>query len=738
MPKLRTGRVIRRSYIVAFLALCLALLVSSAHAQAPARLVAVGDVHGDYDAFVAILQKAGLIDAKLHWMGKNTTLVQTGDLLDRGSKCREVMDLLMALEVEAPLMGGRVITLLGNHEAMNIMGDLRYAEAMYAEFVDKSSVKRRQAAFDDFLDWQKSHAGLGGMVTQAGQASSAAEAAWYAAHPLGYVEQREAMSPSGSYGRWLRERPAVVKIGSTLFVHGGISADLKVGDELLLMNLKPEAIAEHVRTEVKAFDDAKQIFQQQKIILKTFNLFEIASAVHAELEIRSAELARKMAKAAKNTSDFRTPDPFETEKRRIKRLTDFLGFNTWFMVHSAGPLWYRGYATWNAAEGEAQVAKLLVGLGVSQIVVGHTPQPDGRIAARFDGKIFLIDTGMLSSYYNGGRASALEIVAGKFTAIYPDQSIVLYDPARTTAPTVPASQEERNSSELPGGGLDEEQQAPPQQQAPPPAAAAAAPAASPAAYVWLDADGKPLPFKTDEEVMEFLRTAKIVKMKDIPMGVAHPRKALLEKDGLSVNAKFSSIQEEKAVAMLQSGQRELNFRDDAIFDLAAQEVARMLGMDNLPPVVQRSVGGDKGIMQIWLENSMMEKDRLRDKLAPPNARHWNNQLQIMRIFDNLVYNTDRNQGNILIDKNWKVWLIDHTRAFRQNENLLNADALVEIDRGIWEKLLALDEQAIKDRLKPYLRRFELDGLIKRRRKIIEHYRAEIAKRGESDVVRDLK
>jgi hypothetical protein len=732
MPNLGTGRLIRRSHIVAMFFLLLALLVSSAQAQSSTRLVAVGDIHGDYDAFVAILQKAGIIDEKLHWVGKNTTLVQTGDFLDRGSKCREVMDLLMALEVEAPLKGGHVVTLLGNHEAMNIMGDLRYAEAMYAEFADKSSVKRRQAAFDDYLDWQKSRPGLGGMATQAGHASTATEAAWYATHPLGYVEQREAMSPTGNYGRWLRERPALVKIGSTLFVHGGISP------ELITSKWKLEAIAENVRNEVKAFDDATQIFQREKIILKTFDLMEIASAVHAELEIRNAELARKLAKASKNASDFRTPDPFEAEKRRINRLTNFLNFNTWFMVHTAGPLWFRGYAMWSAAEGDAQIGKVLEGLGVSQIVVGHSTQADGRIAARFDGKIFLIDTGMLSSHYNGGRASALEIVSGKFTAIYPDQSIVLFDPARTTAPTVPASKDELNSSETPGGGPAEDQQAPPQQQAAPPAAAATAPTAAPAAHVWLDAEGKPLPFKTEDEVMDFLRTAKVVKMKDIPTGVAHPRKALLEKDGMSVNAKFSSIQEEKAVATMATGQRELNFRDDAIFDMAAQEVAKMLGMDNLPPVVQRSVGGDKGIMQIWVENTMTEKERLRDKLPPPDARRWNNQLQIMRIFDNLVYNTDRNQGNILVDKNWKVWLIDHTRAFRQNENLLNQDGMVDIDRGIWEKLQAMDEQGIKDRLKPFLRRFELDGLIKRRRKIIEHYKAEIAKRGESEVVRDLK
>ena len=730
MSNLGTGRLIRRGHIVAMCFLFLALVVTSAQAQAPARVVAVGDIHGDYDAFVAILQKAGMIDEKLHWAGKNATLVQTGDFLDRGSKCREVMDLLMALEAEAPKQGGRVVALLGNHEAMNIMGDLRYAEAMYAEFADKSSEKRRQTAFDAFMDWQKARNGSGGLGTNGLQASSAAEAAWNAKHPLGYVEQREAMSPSGKYGRWLRERPAVVKIGSTLFVHGGISPDLKTW--------KPEAIAERVRSEVKAFDDFRQIFQQQKIILRTFDLMEIAAAVRAELDYRTAELAQKSAKAAKNRSDFKDANLFETEKRRIQRMTDFLGFNNWFVVHSAGPLWFRGYAAWKEAEGDAQVTKLLESLGVSQIVVGHTTQADGRVTARFDGKVFLIDTGMLSSHYSGGRASALEIVEGKFTAIYPDQSIVLLDPARSTAPAVPASKDELDSNEIPGGGMDEQQQAPAQQQAPPPAAEAPAPAVAPEAHVWLDAEGKPLPFKTDEEVMDFLRTAKVARMKDIPTGVAHPRKALLEKDGLSANAKFSSIQQEKPVATMASGQRELNFRDDAIFDMAAQEVAKMLGMDNLPPVVQRSIGGDKGILQIWVENTMMERERLKEKLPPPNPRQWNNQLQILRIFDNLVYNTDRTQMNILIDKNWKVWLIDHTRAFRQNENLLNKDGMVDIDRGIWEKLQAMNEQTIKDRLKPYLRRFELDGLIKRRQKIIEHYKAEIAKRGESEVVRDMK
>lgn len=719
----------RRHHFALVLALSLFLLVSSALAQAPARVVAVGDIHGDYDALVAILQKAGLIDDKLHWIGKNATLVQTGDFLDRGSKCREVMDLLMMLEAEAPRKGGRVVTLMGNHEAMNLIGDLRYAEASFAEFADSTSEKRRRDAFDSFYAWQKSHslAAQGPGNATAGP-SPEAEAAWMAKHPLGYVEQRDALSPSGRYGRWLRERPAVVKIGSTLFVHGGITPDLA--------SWKIEAIADRVRSEVRAFDDYRQLFQQQKIILKYFDLPEITAAVRAELDLRNADLARKTADAEQHPKDFKPKETFASEKKRIEQLTAFLRYNNWFIVHPAGPLWFRGYANWNGEDGPAQVAKLLEGLGISQIVVGHTTQADGRIAARFDGKIFLIDTGMLSSHYNGGRASALEIVAGKFTAIYPDQSIVLLDPAATKGGVaVPASHKLRELLELPGGGLEEQQPATAQQQAPPPAPATAA---APAAHVWVDVDGKPLPFKSDEELLEFLRTAKVVSMKGAPKGITHPRMAVLEKDGLRVHAMFRSFSEEKQVAQLAGGAREFNFRDDFIFEPAAYELSRMVGMDNVPPATVRSVQGEKGSIQIFVENVMDEGKRLKERIQPPDAIRWNNQLKVMRFFDNLVYNTDRNQGNILIDKDWKVWLIDYSRAFRQNDNLLNKDALVEVDRGIWEKLLALDEQVIKDRMKPFLRRFEVDGLIKRRRKIIEHFRAEIAKRGESEVVRDLK
>ena len=131
-------------------------------------MVAIGDVHGDFDDFVAILQRMRLIDKQNHWAGGKATFVQMGDLLDRGPKPREVMDLMMALEKEAPKAGGRVVPLLGNHEMMNLMGDLRYVTAEnYASFADSNSEQRQKAAYQQYVKWRNSHPQLAGRASSA-------------------------------------------------------------------------------------------------------------------------------------------------------------------------------------------------------------------------------------------------------------------------------------------------------------------------------------------------------------------------------------------------------------------------------------------------------------------------------------------------------------------------------------------------------------------------------------------
>src|SRR5881296_3696391 len=124
---------------IVFIVLSAALLLGAAPA-APQRIIAIGDIHGDLDAFLGILQRAHLVDPSRRWAGGNSILVQTGDFLDRGPKARAVMDLLMSLQKDAPRQGGRVMVLMGNHEAMNIYGDLRYVTNNdYSSFADDRS-----------------------------------------------------------------------------------------------------------------------------------------------------------------------------------------------------------------------------------------------------------------------------------------------------------------------------------------------------------------------------------------------------------------------------------------------------------------------------------------------------------------------------------------------------------------------------------------------------------------------
>ena len=194
----------------------LAIVLASAPAAAQdefrqvARIVALGDVHGDFEQFVTVLRQAAVIDGKNRWIGGRTHLVQTGDVLDRGPHSRRVMDLLMELTRQAEKAGGKVHALIGNHEAMNVLGDLRYVSAgEYQAFQTSGSEALRQRAFAVLAD-------------SARKDDLQYQAQWNADRPLGWVEHRLAFEGKGRYGTWIRGLNAVVKIDSFLFLHGGI------------------------------------------------------------------------------------------------------------------------------------------------------------------------------------------------------------------------------------------------------------------------------------------------------------------------------------------------------------------------------------------------------------------------------------------------------------------------------------------------------------------------------------
>lgn len=398
-------RGVRVSQGVCFLAVVLwALATPHLGAATPPdsapQLVAIGDVHGAFNDFVGILQRTGLIDDQHHWNGGKTTLVQAGDLIDRGPKPRHVLDLMMSLEEEAPKAGGRVVPLLGNHEAMNIMGDLRYVTPEnFASFSDSESEKRRKTAFSEYASWRSAHPQLLAELEQ--PVLAVTEEEWMSRHPLGFLEHRDAFSPNGAYGKWLRRQSALVKIGGVIFLHGGISPNL--------VSMKLDDINVHIRSEIKDFDDTKQYLAAEGLVLPFFTLQEMVAVVRAEL-----------------TAERKSRVP--TNQLRQANLERFLKLGTWLSVREDGPLWFRGYDQWSDGEGPPQVDKILAAYKATNIVVAHTVQKTAHIRPRFGGKVMLIDTGMLSSYYTGGRASALEIFdEGRFTAVYADQQEVLLE-----------------------------------------------------------------------------------------------------------------------------------------------------------------------------------------------------------------------------------------------------------------------------------------------------------------------
>lgn len=183
------------------------------------RIVAIADLEGDYEKFTDMLRTAGLIDANNRWIGGTAHLVQLGDIPDRGPNSRMIMDLLMQLEPQAQRAGGRVHALIGNHEAMNVTGDLRYVHpGEYAAFATSRSARVRNQYYTQYIRGLRRNPPASGLPVF----DAAYRAQWDQEHPLGWVEHRQAWSAGGRYGRWIASHNAVIRINDTLFVHGGL------------------------------------------------------------------------------------------------------------------------------------------------------------------------------------------------------------------------------------------------------------------------------------------------------------------------------------------------------------------------------------------------------------------------------------------------------------------------------------------------------------------------------------
>ena len=192
----------------------------SARASPPQRIVAVGDLHGDYEAWREIALRARLIDGRNRWAGGSAVLVQTGDITDRGADSLKIIRHLMRLQGQARRAGGRVVVVLGNHEAMNMTDDLRYVHpGEFAAFTNADSDRLRRQVYEA----NKVAIVAAYRTVTPAMTDTAIRRAWLAANPPGKLEHQAAWSPRGELGRWTMANPAVARVGDSLFVHGGIS-----------------------------------------------------------------------------------------------------------------------------------------------------------------------------------------------------------------------------------------------------------------------------------------------------------------------------------------------------------------------------------------------------------------------------------------------------------------------------------------------------------------------------------
>lgn len=254
------------------------------------------------------------------------------------------------------------------------------------------------------------------------------------------------------------------------------------------------------------------------------------------------------------------------------------------------------------------------------------------------------------------------------------------------------------------------------------------------ALLWTGAGQAQAPL-SKEQMRQFLLTAKIVKSQPIGRGITLPDRLTLSDGTLTYDAAFQAVEERKPITRFARGGTEINFADSYHFNIAAYGLAELLGLDDMMPVtVERQWQGKVGALSWWINRMFDEGERLKQNIHPPDLEAWNRQMFKLRVFAQLVYDTDRNLGNVLITEDWKIWMIDFTRAFRRWDDIKNPKDLERCDRQLFDRLRQLTLEAVQEKTKPHLSRWEIEPLMARRDKIVAHFEKLIAEKGEAAVL----
>jgi hypothetical protein len=242
---------------------------------------------------------------------------------------------------------------------------------------------------------------------------------------------------------------------------------------------------------------------------------------------------------------------------------------------------------------------------------------------------------------------------------------------------------------------------------------------------------------TEEQMKDFLLHAEVVGSKQGGKGVTRPYRLTLKQGTMIHDGSFQSVDEYVPAKKFDNGKVEANFRDSYKYNLAAFELAKMLGLgDMLPVTVERKWEGKIGSLTWWLHSMLDEEKRLAKHIEPPDLNAWNKQKNKRLVFAQLIYDTDDNAGNMLISEDWHLWIVDFTRAFRLYTTLENPKKLLMCDRQLLQKLRQLDAAELERKTKNWLTKGEIKGVMARRDKIVSLFEDFIAKKGEQAVLYD--
>ena len=239
------------------------------------------------------------------------------------------------------------------------------------------------------------------------------------------------------------------------------------------------------------------------------------------------------------------------------------------------------------------------------------------------------------------------------------------------------------------------------------------------------------------EMEAFLLDAELTDVRDAGAGVTGSQRASASDGRLTHDVHIQTVDISRSRFVAPGARVELNFRDSYLYNVAAYRLAVLLGIDNVPMSVLRRVDGRPAAVTWWVDDvAMTEGERIDQRAMGPDPARTSRQFYTQYVFDELIQNRDRNQGNTLWTTDWKMWLIDHTRAFRQDVELTRPEQLIRIDRELLDALRGLTPEALEAALGDVLSRGERSSVMRRRDLLLQHFDDRIARHGERAVVMD--